>query len=195
MTQEAAEAHTLLTRKASLENHSLLHSWSLHNNNNATYRESKRNTPCNWFGITCNVVGKVREINLFDANLRGKLDNFSFSSFPDLTILNLSSNALHGTIPAHIGTLTKLKILDLSMNRFFNVLPLSLGNLTQLTTLYIIENSISGTIPQEIGYLKNLMELGLSSNFLTGSIPPSLGHLMKLTTLYLHRNNISGCIP
>ncbi|XXG61931.1 hypothetical protein AAC387_Pa05g0410 [Persea americana] len=194
MTQEAAEAHALLTWKASLKNPSLLHSWSLYNNNNATSRESK-STPCNWFGITCNVVGKVKEINLFDANLRGKLDNLSFSSFPDLTILNLSSNALHGTIPAHIGTLTKLKILDLSMNQVFNALPLSLGNLTQLTTLYINGNSISGKIPPEFGNLSQLKVIGLSSNNLAGEIPKEMGRLSALYSLSLNDNELSGSIP
>ncbi|RWR97580.1 MDIS1-interacting receptor like kinase 2-like protein [Cinnamomum micranthum f. kanehirae] len=195
VTQEAAEAQALLTWKASLENHSLLNSWSLLNNSNATSTESKRNSTCNWLGITCNVAGRITRINLFNASLRGKLDNLSFSSFSELAILNLSSNALHGTIPAHIGTLTKLNILDLSVNQFFGYLPLSLGNLTKLTTLYIYENNISGSIPQEIGYLKNLIDLELSKNLLTGTIPHTLGNLTKLTTLYIDENSISGTIP
>ncbi|RWR97543.1 Protein kinase domain-containing protein [Cinnamomum micranthum f. kanehirae] len=195
VTREAAEAQALLAWKASLESHSLLNSWSLHNNSNATSTESKRNSTCNWLGITCNVAGRVTRINLFNASLRGKLDNLSFSSFSKLTILNLSSNALYGTIPAHIGTLTQLNILDLSVNKFFGHLPLSLGNLTKLTSLYIYENSISGTIPQEIGYLKNLVDLRISFNLLTGTVPPTLGNLTKLTTLFIHTNNISGSIP
>ncbi|RWR97560.1 putative LRR receptor-like serine/threonine-protein kinase [Cinnamomum micranthum f. kanehirae] len=191
--QEAAESHALLAWKASLEKHSLLHSWSFHNNN-ATSGESKRNTPCIWFGITCNAAGRVKEINLFSASLKGKLENLSFSSFPDLTILNLSSNALHGTVPTHIGYLTKLSILDLSMNQFFSDLPHSLGNLIKLTTMYIYKHSISGTISQEIRYLRNFIKLDLSQNFLTGSIPLTLRSLTKLTTLSIHENNISNSI-
>ncbi|XXG61938.1 hypothetical protein AAC387_Pa05g0414 [Persea americana] len=195
VTQEATEAQALLAWKASLENHSLLNSWSLLNNSNATSTESKRNCTCHWLGITCNVAGRITRINLFNASLRGKLDNLSFSSFLELTILNVSSNALYGTIPAHIGTLTKLNILDLSVNQFFGYLPLSIGNLTKLTTLYIFKNKISGSIPQEIGYLKNLVDLELSTNPLTGKIPPEFGNLSQLKVIGLSSNNLAGEIP
>ncbi|KAJ8639216.1 hypothetical protein MRB53_015910 [Persea americana] len=79
--QEAAEAHALFAWKASLEKHFLLHSWSFHNNN-STSGEGKRNSPCNWFGITCNAAGRVKEINLFNASLKvtEKDGGISFSS-------------------------------------------------------------------------------------------------------------------
>ncbi|XXG61933.1 hypothetical protein AAC387_Pa05g0411 [Persea americana] len=97
VTQEAAEAHALLTWKASLEKNSLLHPWSFHNNN-ATSRESKRNSPCIWFGITCNAAGKVKEINLFNASLKGSIPS-SLQEISSLMSIDISYNNLEGPIP------------------------------------------------------------------------------------------------
>ncbi|RWR97564.1 putative Leucine-rich repeat family protein / protein kinase family protein [Cinnamomum micranthum f. kanehirae] len=193
LTQLASEAHALLNWKNSLENHSLLHSWSLHNN--STSGRSKENSPCNWFGITCIAADTITEINLFDASLRGKLDDLNFSSFPNLITLDLSNNALHGTIPDHIATLSKLNILNLSLNQLSGPISPSLGNLSKLTIFQISKNKISGSIPREIGHLKNLITLDISTNLLTGSIPPTLGNLTTIANLMLHENTISGFIP
>ncbi|RWR97565.1 Non-specific serine/threonine protein kinase [Cinnamomum micranthum f. kanehirae] len=141
----------------------------------------------------CNVGGKVKEINLFNASLKSNLENLSISSFQDLTILYLSSNASRGTVPTHIGSLTKLIILDLSMNKFFGAASFTWKPDKvnyNLTTLYIHRNNISGSIPQVIGNSNNLIDLGMSYKLLSSSIPSTLGNLTKLVTFLRNLINL-----
>ncbi|KAJ8639214.1 hypothetical protein MRB53_015908 [Persea americana] len=96
VTQEATEAQALLAWKASLENHSLLNSWSLLNNSNATSTESKRNCTCHWLGITCNVAGRITRINLFNASLRVSGDPISAYTVQVVAVKQLDRNGLQG---------------------------------------------------------------------------------------------------
>ncbi|KAF8377295.1 hypothetical protein HHK36_030670 [Tetracentron sinense] len=213
------EVEALLKWKASLGNqsHSLLTSWVLTPNNktNSSSHIKTRSSPCNWVGITCDKVGSVAKINLTSAGLKGTLHDFGFLSFPNLVSLDLSNNSLSGTIPTHIGNLSKLTILfldrnqlrgsipreagnlmnlnelSLSTNLLTGSIPFTLGNLTNLSFLYLWNNKLSGSIPLEIGNLSNLIELDLSSNNLTSSIP----HLLSLIDLELGNNILTGTIP
>ncbi|XP_058082412.1 MDIS1-interacting receptor like kinase 2-like [Magnolia sinica] len=210
-----SEVEALMKWKASLSTSQALHSWSLPSANSTTNIIS----PCNWTGISCNILGSVTGISLPSLGLQGKLDNLSFPSFPNLLHLDLSDNTLIGTIPAHLDTLYKLTSLNLSANEISGSIPLeignlvnlneldlstnhlngsipsTLGNLTKLSILYLDQNRISGSIPSQIGNLQALVELTLYQNNLTGQIPPALGNLSNLTILYLYENQISGSIP
>ncbi|RWR96590.1 MDIS1-interacting receptor like kinase 2-like protein [Cinnamomum micranthum f. kanehirae] len=200
------EAEALLQWKSSLETQSLS-SWS------------PNQTKCLWVGISCNHAGSVTQINLPNAALHGKLDNFNFSSFPNLTNINLSSSNISGDIPALLGTLSKLTFLDLSMNQLSGPIPQEICNLTKLVELWMFDNllmgpipsniknlihltqlmlsnnQISGTIPEEVGMLESLTQLSLYINRLVGKVPPSLGNLTNLQGLYLDFNELSGPIP
>ncbi len=79
--------------------------------------------------------------------------------------LNLSRNALDGSLQAEVRRLQNLKVLDLSDNKFTGV-------------------------PAEVGQLKNLEVLDLSNNLLTG-LPYELGNLSKLRLLDISGNNYS----
>ncbi|XP_058082408.1 MDIS1-interacting receptor like kinase 2-like [Magnolia sinica] len=209
-----SEVEALMKWKASLLAAQALHSWSLPSTNSTTNIIS----PCNWTGISCNILGSVTRISLPSVGLQGNLDNLSFPSFPNLH-LDLSDNTLTGTIPAHISTLYKLKTLnlfaneiggsipleignlvnlnelDLSINHLNGSIPSTIGNLTKLSILYLDQNRISGSIPSQIGNLQALVELTLFQNNLTGPIPPALGNLSNLTILYLYKTQVSGSIP
>ncbi|XP_057953794.1 MDIS1-interacting receptor like kinase 2-like [Malania oleifera] len=177
---------------------------------------------CKWGGITCNDADSVTEIFLLysirNPNLNPRMINFS--SFPNLELLDLSENGLHGSIPFEIGALQKLKYLNLSHNFFSDVLPplffsnltqlveldfsynafnvsiLSLmSNLTNLISLNLSDNILAGPIPSSLALLKNLKELHLSSNNLIGPLPSSLGDLTNLMSLFLYSNHIDGLIP
>uniref|UniRef100_A0A1U8AX54 non-specific serine/threonine protein kinase n=1 Tax=Nelumbo nucifera TaxID=4432 RepID=A0A1U8AX54_NELNU len=213
----SSEADALLRWKASLQSQTVLQSWTTTATRpNATTSPN----PCNWTGIACNKAGNVTEINLFKAALQGKLDNFDFSSFPNLLRLDLSDNQLSGTIPTHIGKLTRLTYLDLSVNQLSGVLPLSLANLSNLSELYLSNNALTGElhphlfsnwtrltnldlqynnltgrIPREITLLTSLRELVLMSNQISGSIPSEIGDVKNLEKLLLRGNNLIGTIP
>ncbi|RWR97624.1 MDIS1-interacting receptor like kinase 2-like protein [Cinnamomum micranthum f. kanehirae] len=209
LSSSSSEADALFKWKSTLQSHSLT-SWSLTNSTNTS--------PCNWTGISCNDAGKVARISLPNASLQGQLNNFSFSSFPDLLHLDPSSNSLVQIIPTHIMNLSKLAFLDLSSNQISGAIfqelvnlmsltelnlsdysltgsiPSTLCNLTMFTHLSLSRNYITGSIPTQIGNLKDLTELKLSINRITGFIPSTLGNLTKLTVMRLFNNQISGSI-
>ncbi|XXG61838.1 hypothetical protein AAC387_Pa05g0343 [Persea americana] len=182
------EAEALLKWKGSLlQSEELLHSWSL---------PAVNGSPCSWTGITCNDDGKVKEINLSNCSLQGKLDPLSFSSLPNLVRLDLSINALSGNIPSQIGASSHLVFLDLSTNQLSGSLPLSLTNLTRISVLNISDNTLGGEIsPLLFVNWTSLSHLQLDGNHLSGQIPSEIGRLTNLTVLYLNNNNISGSIP
>ena len=77
------EAEALLEWKVSLDNQSqsLLSSWA-------------GDSPCNWFGISCDKSGSVINISLPHSSLRGTLNSLRFSSLPNLIELNYPSQQL-----------------------------------------------------------------------------------------------------
>ncbi|KAL1322563.1 hypothetical protein AAHE18_14G204900 [Arachis hypogaea] len=206
-SSENSEASALLKWKASLENTSVLSSWAGTN-------------PCKWHGIACDRANSVTAINLENHNLKGTLHTLSFSSFPNLLTFNIYNNFFYGTIPPHIGNISKLNTLNLSLNAFegtipkemwtltslhgldlslciylSGAIPSSIANLTNLSYLDVAQNNLSGHIPPEIGNLNSLKYLDLAGNKLSGSIPHEIGMLTKLEVLVLSTNFLFGTIP
>ena len=160
-----AEANALLNWKANLQNETQSHlpSWTLHPNNatNSSSNQNKSSIPCSRYGISCNQAGSVIRLNLTNSGLKGRLHEFSFSSLPNLTFVDLSMNELFGTIPVEISNLSKLIYLDLSLSNLPGEIPPQIGLLTNLEVLqdlHLVENQLYGSIPWEIGQLKSLTE-------------------------------------
>ncbi|KAG8480714.1 hypothetical protein CXB51_025408 [Gossypium anomalum] len=153
------EAEALLKWKASLDN------------NTQTMLSTLwvGSSDCNWVGITCDKVGSINNLSLagYGLRLKGTLHNLNFLSFPSLISLNLQNNSLYGSIPSHIGNLSKLVFLDLSDNNFY------------------------GNISSQIAMLKSLIELKLSKN---SQIPSSLRDCKSLYGVTLEGNHLTGII-
>jgi len=109
--------------------------------------------------------------------------------------LDLTENALNGSIPSSIGNLINLQSLYLSGNHLSDSIPSSIGSLVNLSRLELIGSLSGGSIPSSIGNLVNLSSLDLSGNKLSGSIPPSIGNLINLKALFLEENTLSDSIP
>ncbi|XP_076897818.1 uncharacterized protein LOC143551230 [Bidens hawaiensis] len=186
------EVNALLKWKATLHSQNasiLLPSWT--RNVSAKIIVS----PCNWYGISCNVNGSINMLRLSSSGLNGTLDHLTFSSFPNLEYFQLDSNNFFGIIPSEVGNLSKLVLLDFSSNQFTGMIPLEIGELRSLVTLHLFQNQLHGSIPQALCQLRFLYGLALSDNNLNGSIPTCLGQLSNLSYIYLNRNNLSGSIP
>jgi len=135
--------------------------------------------PCdnNWFGITCN-AGKtsVTIINLGSNNLQGSLPATPAWSqiFPDLEKINLVSNKLGGTFPALTG-------------------------FSHLTGVYLSGNSLfggpgfSGSLPDVSG-LPELTEFYAVANAFTGTLP-AMSNLPKLKIFWAGQNQLTGSVP
>ncbi|MDE0003504.1 MAG: hypothetical protein OXQ29_12500, partial [Rhodospirillaceae bacterium] len=147
-----------------------------------------------WHGVTADNSGRVTMIDLSSNQLNGSIP-VELGDLSGLEELWLYSNELSGPIPGELGNLSDLQIMSLSLNRLSGSIPTGLGNLSNLEVLSLNVNELSGTIPAELNGLSSLEELDLSSNQLSGPIPAELGDLSGLEELWLYSNELSGPIP
>ena len=150
-----------------------------------------------WHGVTTNSNGRVTELDLSSNDLHGALPA-ALGDLTNLESLRLSDNALTGQIPAALGDLTNLRALNLGSEgrgKLTGPIPAALGNLTNLESLDLSSNELTGSIPAWLGDLSNLRALNLSSNPLTGRIPAALGNLTNLESLWLGWNELTGPVP
>ncbi|XP_050211314.1 putative receptor-like protein kinase At3g47110 [Mercurialis annua] len=127
---------------------------------------------CKWVGVSCSISNNNR-----------------------VTILNLESQRLAGSIPPSIGNLTFLTKINLKNNTFSGQLPQELGRLLRLENLNLTYNSFSGKIPTNLSYCKELTVIEASGNRLVGEIPEQLSSLSKLVVFGFGSNNLTGSIP
>ncbi|EFJ08404.1 hypothetical protein SELMODRAFT_131809 [Selaginella moellendorffii] len=131
-------------------------------------------SPRNWTGIQCSPQsGTVTQVTLDGLELSGPLGRglLKLDHLQSLEALGASENRLSGSIPAGVGSLSRLSSLDLS------------------------HNSLSGEIPPELGQCQMLVSLDLSYNLLSGEIPSFLESLSRLEVLRLPGNSFSGGVP
>ena len=126
---------------------------------------------CQWRGVSC---GRRRQ---------------------RVTVLDLRSLKLVGSISPHVGNLSFLRNLTLLNNSFHNKIPLEIGRLRRLQFLRLNVNSLSGKIPRNLSACTNLIGIHFGSNLLTGEIPTTLGTLSNLRLFYILANNLTGSIP
>ncbi|KAM0923399.1 hypothetical protein ACQ4PT_005542 [Festuca glaucescens] len=86
-------------------------------------------------------------------------------------LIDVSSNAFHGSIPQAIGELVLLHGLNMSHNSLTGPIPTQFGNLNQLESLDLSWNELSGEIPDDLASLNFLSAMNMSYNMLAGKIP------------------------
>ncbi len=162
---------------------------------------------CEWSGIKCyphedgsdnggnNYDGDVKAIYLRRNNLRGAFPSDIFRALPNIKMLDLSDNALAGTISEDIGQLSGLEYFNFTANNIAGSLPESIGDLSLLTEFHISFNQLDSTIPYSIYKLEQLRELDLSRNSLAATIPHEIGAMKELTSLNLAYNSLEGSLP
>jgi hypothetical protein len=157
-----------------------------HNNYNWGSDESY----CYWFGIGCESPRTdVRVIDLSYNALNGSLP-YSLNKLLYLRKLNLQGNSLYGSIPPLDNPI--LQHMDLSRNRKLTGSIPSLSPMLQNLTLSYC--NITGMIPN-LSYMSALKNIQLGYNSLTGTIPPIFSNLPSLMTLNLQHNMLTGTIP
>ena len=112
-----------------------------------------------------------------------------------LTILDYSSQFLHGLLPSELGLLRELTDLGLHANSINGLLPSELGSLTKLTSLWLDGNSLTGMLPSELGSMTGVAYLDLGLNYFSGSLASEVGRMTNLTSLWLDDNSLTGLLP
>jgi hypothetical protein len=153
---------------------------------------------CDWFGITCDtdyVVG----MELDNIYLNGTITE-ALLSLSSLDLLWLPNNLLRGNIPAKIfDSLVDLKWLDLSNNALTGTIPSGQGNSTlsssssppPLESMYVKGNQLEGGLP----FFPHLQRVRAQRNLLTflDERYATLG--VSLIYLYAYNNEIGGSLP
>ena len=148
-----------------------------------------------WEGVTlAGIPQRVTELVLIENGLTGTIPA-ELGSLSRLRQLYLHNNRLTGKIPSELGDLGDLQWMSLSANELTGEIPVTLGRLTKLEELHLDSNELTGEIPVELSKLTELRVLELKRNRLEGAIPVELGSLSNLEWLQLAHNQFSGPIP
>ena len=73
-----------------------------------------------------------------------------------VTVLELRSDGLSGTIPAELGYLSELREMYLNNNKLVGTIPPTLGHLTKLRVLQLSYNDLTGNIPSELSGMSSI---------------------------------------
>ncbi|XP_019160228.1 PREDICTED: LRR receptor-like serine/threonine-protein kinase EFR isoform X2 [Ipomoea nil] len=159
--------------------------WLLLNGNNLT-----GDLPWTIFNISSLIV-----LNLQLNELSGILPNDPCYLLPQLEMLAIAVNHIHGEIPQALSSCRRLEILAMSGSQLSGRFPTQICNISSLQRLYLAGMNLTGNLPNEIGKLSRLRDLRVFDNRLTGMIPPSIGNLSALEIFVVADNNLDGNIP
>ncbi|KAL7253376.1 hypothetical protein ACSBR1_007831 [Camellia fascicularis] len=150
---------------------------------------------CEWKGV---IYGhRHRRVTIIDLTSQGLVGSLSpyVGNVTFLRGLWLSNNTFQGEIPVELGNLFRLQILNLSNNNFEGEIPASLSRCSNLTYLDVGTNKLVGKFPKERTTLPKLTNLAIYKNNLTGGISPFIGNLTSLKSFSAARNSFGGSIP
>jgi Leucine-rich repeat (LRR) protein len=126
------------------------------------------------------LLSKLTKLGLAQNSLVTDVPGDLFAKLTNLQYLDLSFNYLTDfRIPTTNGYLSDLTLLDLDSANVAGTIPTELALLTKLTSVILLSNKLTGTIPPLPG-LTNLKVLMLSFNFLQGVIDCNLYALAPL---------------
>ncbi|PWA42245.1 leucine-rich repeat protein [Artemisia annua] len=150
---------------------------------------------CQWEGITCG--SRHQRVTILDLSSRGLSGSLSPSigNLSFLKVVQLQNNSLSGEIPPQVGRLIRLQDLRVYNNNFHGKIPASLANCSSLEVLDMGNNNLVGKIPDEFGSLSMLDTLIFHDINLEGGIPRFIGNLTFLDTLWFVKCGLGGRIP
>ncbi|CAL1363830.1 unnamed protein product [Linum trigynum] len=150
---------------------------------------------CQWYGVSCTERhDRVTIIDLRSQKLTGSISphigNLSF-----LKKLILYNNSFSKGIPPEIGRLRRLQRLSLFNNSLDGEIPSNISGCSALTLFHVMNNKLTGQLPWQMGSLKKLQIFYGDYNDLTGRIPPSFSNLSSLQIFVAATNRLSGEVP
>lgn len=150
---------------------------------------------CKWEGVTCD--HRHKRVTILDLSSRGLVGSLSpyIGNLSFLREIRLYNNTLQGEIPPEVGRLFRLQQLSLLNNSVNGQIPANLSHCSQLTSLSLGNNMLVGEIPNQLSSLLKLKSFVIQKNRLTGQIPSFIGNFTSLETISGTYNHLSGAIP
>nr|GEU84496.1 putative leucine-rich repeat protein, plant-type [Tanacetum cinerariifolium] len=161
--------------------------------------------------------GDLRVLDISNTRISSPIPGSFWTSFPNLSYLDMSQNHIQGAL---VGVPTTLRVLDLSFNEMRGTLthisngsfPLYLdlsnnffdGSLHDLlcsndvkktVALKLGNNELSGVIPECWENWSSLLFLNLENNSFSGEIPRTIGSAGHLESLNIRGNKLLGNLP
>nr|XP_025696052.1 receptor-like protein 14 [Arachis hypogaea] len=142
------------------------------------------------------VTPNIQRIDVSENVISGQILGNNISSiFPKLNILNMSGNAISGSLPYEFVLMKSLVCLDLSDNDLSGEIPSNIPTSSFIRLLKLSKNKFTGKVTLLLA-LKNLAYLCLDRNFFSGEIPSSLfSDTPLLSYVDLSNNNFVGKLP
>lgn len=151
--------------------------------------------------------GRITGLQLQFNNMVGTIPESLFDKLINLTAVDLSHNAISGTIPTSVGKLRNLQILQLSHNQLSGTIPTEIRTMgshvppdetaTPLEDLRIESgDGQNATYDLELTHSMGLSQLDLSNNKLNGTLPTTIGELVNLQAVDVSNNaqlGADGC--
>lgn len=150
---------------------------------------------CNWEGIACSRRRqRVTVLDLSSQKLDGTMSPY-IGNLSFLKLLYLDVNNFRGSIPGEIGKLFRLQYLYLGSNLFRGGFPMNLSHCADIRHIHVGENNLGGKLPSDFASWSKLVVFKTRINHFTGEIPSAIGNASSLAVLDIARNNITGSIP
>jgi len=119
--------------------------------NTTDYANHCSNQDNNWYGIVCDLKGRIIEINMSKNYVTGKIP-MEFNALKELSTLDLSNNALTGSVPSEALSMKSMYTIQLNNNKLSGTFPFEQVKTEDsiLDNLWIQENSeLRGTLTEE----------------------------------------------
>ncbi|GJP33724.1 hypothetical protein CLOM_g18244 [Closterium sp. NIES-68] len=136
-------------------------------------------TVSTWSSLVCDSAGNILSIDLSKQALKGSIHP-DISLLTALTLIDFRYNLFNDALDSfssNLYNLASIKEINLGFNYLYGNLPSSLGKLAALSSLGVGFNYLTGTIP---ALSTTLNSLDIRANFLTdlpsGSLTSCLGH-------------------
>ncbi|XP_012519897.1 PREDICTED: toll-like receptor 4 [Propithecus coquereli] len=146
----------------------------------------------NLYKIPDNIPSSTKNLDLSFNHLR-HLGSHTFSSFPELQVLDLSRCEIQTIEDDAYQSLNHLSTLILTGNPIQSLALGAFSGLSSLQKLVAVETNLNSLENFPIGHLKSLKELNVAHNFIHSfKLPEYFSNLPKLEHLDLSKNNIQN---
>jgi Leucine-rich repeat (LRR) protein len=154
--------------------------------NVGVYDETWSQEECDWPAIAC-----------VEQAISGTSISDSSSSMNVVTEINGPNSDWIGlgSISPDLALLTSLTLFDLSSKDLTGTLPWSMGQWINLITFNVHHNALTGPLPTSIGDWTNLQRFSVYDNALTGMIPTAIAQWSGIQTVLLDTNQFTGTVP